>query len=74
MCVGGGGHLGLPGTVPFTRREAYIYLIFCMWAGVQYKQQLGKIRQKAIEDMDVVKRREGLEFIDVDPAQIDFKL
>ena len=41
---------------------------------VQYKQQLAKIRQTAIDDMDKVKRRDGLEFINVDPASIKFKL
>ena len=41
---------------------------------MQYKQQLSSIRQKAIEDMDVVKRRDGLEFVNVDPAKINFRL
>lgn len=39
-----------------------------------YKLQLSRIRQKAIDDMDVVKRRDGLDFVNVDPAKINFKL
>ena len=41
---------------------------------LQYKQQLAKIRQTAIDDMDAVKRRDGLDFVNVDPANIKFKL
>lgn len=41
---------------------------------LQYKLQLSRIRQKAIDDMDVVKRRDGLDFVNVDPAKINFKL
>ncbi|KAK9800767.1 hypothetical protein WJX73_009607 [Symbiochloris irregularis] len=39
-----------------------------------YKQQLAKIRQSAIDSMDAVKRKEGLDYINIDPANIKFKL
>lgn len=40
----------------------------------QYKQQLSKVRQAAVDNMDVVKRKVGLEGVDVNLADIKFKL
>jgi hypothetical protein len=37
---------------------------------VQYNDILNEVRVKAIEDMDNIKRRDGLEFIEVDVAKL----
>ncbi len=41
---------------------------------LQYKNQLDKIKEQAQETMDAAKRREGLEFIEVDVAKLQPKL
>ncbi len=41
---------------------------------LQYKSQLGKIKEDAQEVMEAAKRREGLEFVDVDVASLKPKL
>ncbi|KAK9822630.1 hypothetical protein WJX81_000374 [Elliptochloris bilobata] len=35
-----------------------------------YKKQLKDLREKVEEDIEVVKRREGLEFVNIDPASL----
>ena len=40
----------------------------------QYKQQLESLRAKVVEDMDTVKRRDHLEFVEVDPSVSDLSL
>ena len=39
----------------------------------QYKKQLEDLRAKVVEDMDVVKRRDGLTFVNVDPSTLKAK-
>ena len=41
---------------------------------LQYKAQLSEIKENAIETMETAKRRDGLEFIDVDVASLKPKL
>ena len=41
---------------------------------VQYKTQLEKIKEQAVETMEAAKRREGLDFIEVDVAKLQPKL
>jgi hypothetical protein len=38
-----------------------------------YKQQLESLRSKVVEDMDTVKRRDNLDFVQVDPAELKAK-
>ncbi len=48
--------------------------IFCFDAVLlQYKSQLERLRAKVVEDMEVVKRRDHLEFVEVDPATLKAK-
>ena len=41
---------------------------------LQYKSQLSKVKEDAQEVMEAAKRREGLEFVDVDVASLKPKL
>lgn len=45
---------------------------FLLW--LQYKAQLSKIKEEAVEAMETAKRRDGLEFIDIDVASLKPKL
>lgn len=37
---------------------------------MQYKAQLDELRAQAQEDMDVAKRKDGLDWVTVDPAEL----
>jgi hypothetical protein len=60
------------------RRSPKSSLVFCsalrLCALLQYKAQLSKIKEDAVETMDSAKRREGLDFIQVDVASLKPKL
>ena len=54
-------------------------MLFCVsladWAlMLQYTKSLEDLRKHAEEDMDVAKRKDGLEWVNVDPAQLKPKL
>lgn len=54
-------------------------MLFCAsladWAlMLQYTKSLEDLRKHAEEDMDVAKRKDGLEWVNVDPAQLKPKL
>lgn len=37
---------------------------------VQYKEQIASLKSKAVEDMESVKRKDHLEFVEVDPSTL----
>ena len=37
---------------------------------MQYTEQLATLKTKAAEDMETVKRKDGLEFVTIDPATL----
>ena len=41
---------------------------------VQYKTELDKIKEQAIEKMDIAKRRDDLDFVQIDLASLKPKL
>ncbi len=41
---------------------------------LQYKESLHELRQKAAEEMETAKRRDHLEWVNVDPASIKPKI
>ncbi len=41
---------------------------------MQYKLQLENIKEQAVETMEAAKRRDGLDFIEVDVAKLQPKL
>lgn len=45
-----------------------------MLALVQYKTQLEKIKEQARETMEAAKRRDGLDFVEVDVSKLRPKL
>ena len=40
----------------------------------QYKTELDKIKEQALEKMDIAKRRDGLDFVQIDLASLKPKL
>ena len=49
------------------RHETPLTSCHCL---LQYKAQLDELRTQAQEDMEVAKRKDGLDWVNVDPAQL----